>query len=89
MEISSIGSGFFALRSWISRGYQYRELGLIQLLNQSHMLAAGLHFPGVETTRRQCGMQLDLPCMSALFILKTSIIFFYILASGSYFFKAG
>lgn len=48
MEISSIGSGFLAHRSWISRGYLYRELGLIQLLNQSHMSAAGLHFPGVK-----------------------------------------
>lgn len=28
MEISSIGSGFLARRSWISRGYRYRELGL-------------------------------------------------------------
>lgn len=68
VEISSIGSGFFAHRSWISRGYWYRELGLMQLLNQRHMSAAGLHFPGVETTRRQCGMQLEWPCMPAPFL---------------------
>jgi len=89
MEISSIGSGFLAHRSWISRGYRYRELGLMQLLNQSRMSAAGLHFPGVETTRWQCGMQRELPCMSAPFILKIPIIFFHILGSGSYFFKTG
>lgn len=33
-------------------------------------------------------MQLKLPCMSAPFILKIPVIFFSILASGSYFFKA-
>lgn len=34
VEISSIGAGFLAHRSRISRGYRYRELGLIHL-NQS------------------------------------------------------
>lgn len=34
-------------------------------------------------------MQLELPCVSVPFILKILVIFFYIMASESYFFKAG